>query len=277
MRAHRLAPGDCGYPQRLAALDGAQPALHVIGTIRDSAPAVAVVGARAADPAAMRLSHALARHVGRLGGVVVSGGAVGVDTAAHVGALDAGAATTVVLGSGLDVPYPAQNRRLFADVVAGGGALVSMFPAGTPPLPRHFVARNRVIAALADLVVVVRASSTSGALHTARHARAFGRPLAAVPGSAGTDTLIAAGAAVVESPDDLDRALAGEARRPRRAALTGDAARALAFLDPRTPRDAGDLAAALGLSLSRAVALLLELDDAGWILAVPGAAYVRAP
>lgn len=277
IRAQRLQACEGGYPRRLAVLGEAAPVLHVSGTIRESAPAVAVVGARAASSGALRTAHALARHAGQLGGVVVSGGAIGVDTAAHRGALDASAATTVVLGTGVDVPYPARNAGLFAEVVRGGGALVSMFPDGSLPLPRHFVARNRVIAGLADVVVVVEASLTSGSLYTARHAAAFGRPVAAVPGSAGTDGLLAAGAALVEGAEDLDRLLAGAPRRRARLAIDGDLARALAALDVRVPRDAGDVAGALGISLARAAALLADLEDAGWTFAVPGACYVRAP
>ncbi len=277
IRAHRLEPGDGGYPCRLAVLGEPGPALHVSGTIRDSAPAVAVVGARAASRGALRTAHALARHAGQLGGVVVSGGAIGVDTAAHTGALDAGAATTVVLGTGVDVLYPARNAALFVRVVQRGGALVSTFPAGSLPRPGHFVARNRVIAALADVVIVVEASPSSGSLYTARHAAVFGRPVAAVPGSAGTDALLATGAALVDGPADLDRLLAGAPRRQERPSLDGDLARALAVLDPRVPRDAGDVADALGVSLSRAAALLSDLEDAGWTFAVPGACYVRAP
>lgn len=277
LRVHRFEPGDGGYPRRLAGLRPVPPVLHVAGTIRDSAAALAVVGSRVADADACRTAHSLARHAARSGAVVVSGGAIGVDTAAHVGALDAGAATTVVMGTGIDVLYPERNRALFAAVVAGGGGLVSIFPAGAQPLPGHFVRRNRVIAALADVVLVVAAGRASGSLHTARHALALGRTVAAVPGSPGTDALLAAGAALVRSTDDLDRALDGDPRRPERPALDGDLARAWAALDPQIPRDASDLARTLGVSMPRAASLLSDLEDAGWTLAVPGACYVRAP
>lgn len=277
IRPHRRAPGDDGYPSRLAVLGHGAPVLHVAGTLRDSAVAVAIVGARAATASALGTAHSLARHAGMRGATVVSGGAIGVDTAAHAGALDARAATTVVLGSGLDVLYPERNRALFAAVIAGGGALVSMFPLGAQPLPGQFVARNRVIAALADTVVVVAAGRASGSLHTARQAIALGRLVAAVPGSPGTDALIAAGAAEVSSPDDLDLALDGTPRRRTRPALAGDPARAWDALDVARPRDAGDVARTLGVSLARAASLLSDLEATGWTLAVPGACYVRAP
>lgn len=272
-----MEPGDGAYPRRAQVLGAAAPVLHVAGIIDDSSASVAIVGSRAASAADMSLARHLGRHVGAGGGVVVSGGALGVDTAAHLGALDAGAATAVVLGTGVDVVYPERNRHLFAAVVERGGALVSMFPPGAPPRAEHFVRRNRLIAALADLVVVVAAAGSSGALHTARDALRLGRRLAAVPGTAGTDALIAAGAAMVEEAGDLDRALAGDPRRPVRPPLDGDHARAWAALDLAVPRDAGDVAVALGLPYARVVALLCDLEATGWTIAVPGGAQVRAP
>lgn len=276
-RAQRIEPGDEGFPRRLAGLRAVRDGVHVVGTIRDLAPAVALVGSRAASIGAMTLARQLARHVGERGGVVVSGGALGIDTAAHVGALDARAPTTVVLGTGADIIYPERNARLFGAVVEAGGGLLSMFPLGAQPVAHHFVRRNELIAALADVVVVVAAAATSGSLHTARHAVRLGRPVAAVPGTPGTDALVAAGAAIVESPADLDRALAGDARRPERTPLAGDLAQAWDALDPIRPRDAEDVAAALGISISCALALLSDLEATGWTLAVPGSAYVRAP
>ncbi len=273
----RIAPGEDGYPRRLGDVRGVQPTLHVAGTLRESSPTVAIVGSRAAASDAMAMAGRLARHVAARGGVVVSGGALGIDTAAHQGALAGGGPTTVVLGTGLDVLYPERNAPLFAAVVAAGGALVSMFPPGSGPRAGHFVRRNALVAALADAVVVVAATGTSGSLHTAGHARRFGRALAAVPGTAGTRALLSAGAAAVTSPDDLDRVLAGAPPATVRPPLAGEHARAHAALDPRLPRDAGDVADQLGLSLARAMSLLSDLEATGWAFAVPGSAYVRAP
>ncbi len=275
-RTQRIEPGDEGFPRRLAGLRAVRDGVHVVGTIRDLAPAVAIVGSRAASFGAMALARTLARHVGAIGGLVVSGGAIGVDTAAHVGALEARGPTTVVLGTGADIIYPERNARLFAAVVEAGGGLLSMFPLGAQPRPQNFVRRNELIAALAD-VVVVAATVSSGSLHTARHALRMQRPVAAVPGTPGSDALVAAGAAVIESTDDLDRALAGDPRRLARTPLTGDLARAWDALDAIAPRDAEDLAAALAISIPSALSLLADLEATGWTLAVPGSAYVRAP
>lgn len=270
-------PGADGFPRRLVEVRPRIRQLHVVGTIRDLAPAVAIVGSRAASTSAMTLARSLGRQVAERGGVVVSGGAIGIDTAAHIGALEGGGATTVVLGSGVDIIYPERNAPLFAAVVERGGALVSMFPMGAPPHRGQFIRRNAIIAALADVTIVVAATISSGSLHTARAAVRLGRTLAAVPGTPGTDALVQAGAALVENPADLAAVLDGRPRTHQRRALDGDLARAWAALDVRRPRDAGDIADALGVSIARALSLLSDLHATGWALALPGSAYVRAP
>jgi len=209
--AFRITPGEVGYPARLAALPRPRT-LYGRGPLPDAAPAVAIVGARAASRAAMDTAHAIARAVAERGVVVVSGGALGVDGAAHAGALAGGGKTTVVLGSGIDILYPERHADLFAHVLAAGGTLLSQLPPGTSPLRTTFVQRNPVIAALADLVIVVEAQLRSGSLSTARAARELGRTLAAVPGSPGTDRLIATGAARVITPADALALLGGNAQ-----------------------------------------------------------------
>jgi DNA processing protein len=206
-----LAPND--LPQRLSALGWARP-VFVRGAPLGDEPAVAVVGARAASRVAMDRAHALARHLGARGVRIVSGGALGVDGAAHRGALAGRAVTTVVMGSGIDVRYPARHAGLFDEVLAGGGTLASLWPDGTEPRPALFPQRNRPIAALADLVIVVEADVKSGSLSTAAAAARFARPVAAWPGSRGCERLLAAGAALIESCEDAELALAGRPRTP---------------------------------------------------------------
>lgn len=174
--------------------------------------AIAIVGARAASRVAMDRAHALGRHLAARGIQVVSGGAIGVDGAAHRGALSGGGPTTVVLGSGLDVPYPVRHAPLFREILARGGTLAGMLPDGTPPRRGTFPQRNKLIAALAEVVIVVEADLQSGSLSTVAAARGFGRILAAWPGSAGCDRLLAAGAALVENESDAELALAGAPR-----------------------------------------------------------------
>ena len=219
MTTVQLYPG--ALPQRLQALGWRRP-VYVRGQLAEGS-AVAIVGARAATAQGMGRAHALARHLAGDGVHVVSGGALGIDGAAHRGALAAGGekggtppamigGTTAVLGSGLDIAYPARHAPLFDQIVARGGALAGLLPDGTHPRRGTFVARNPLIAALADVVIVVEAELGSGSLSTAAAGARFGRVVAAWPGSPGCDRLLARGAAVVESSDDVDRALRGEPR-----------------------------------------------------------------
>jgi DNA processing protein len=254
--------------------------LDVRGTLGEHAVSVAIVGARAALASDLEQAGALARAVAGRGGVVVSGGAIGVDSAAHRGALAAGGATVVVLGTGIDVPYPVRNTALFDAIAASRtGAVVSSFPPGATPRAGNFVARNAIIAALADLVIVVGARGRSGSLHTADAARRLGRQLAAVPGGDASDHLLASGAALIESLDDLDRCLAGSPRH-RVAELPdhgSDAHVLLEALSDRDPRDLDDLIARSGLSLRAVQRALADLELRGLVLLAPGQAYVRAP
>jgi DNA processing protein len=198
-------------PRRLQALGWSRP-VHLRGAPLCDRPAVAIVGARAASRAAMDRAHALARHLASRGVQIVSGGALGVDGAAHRGALAGSGTTTVVLGSGVDVLYPVRHAPLFGEIVTRGGTLASMLPEGTQPRAGTFPQRNKLIAALADVVIVVEADLRSGSLSTAAAGRAFGRIVAAWPGSRGCDRLLAAGAAIVETESDAELALAGSPR-----------------------------------------------------------------
>jgi DNA processing protein len=207
-----LQPGQ--LPTRLESMGWRRP-IRVRGSLAGLAGSVvAIVGARAATMVAMKRAHALARHLGARGVHVVSGGALGIDGAAHRGALAGGGTTTVVLGSGLDVAYPDRHGALFDRIVRAGGALVSLLDDDMPPRRGTFLQRNPLIAALAEVVVVVEADVRSGSLSTARAGRELGRVVAAWPGSRGCDRLLADGAAIVEGAEDVDRALAGAPRIP---------------------------------------------------------------
>jgi DNA processing protein len=200
------------YPQRLRALHDPPLALFTSGPRSEAldwaAPSAAVVGSRRAAETGLQLAHRLAGAVAAAGGLVVSGLALGIDAAAHGGALEAGGVTLAVLGCGVDVPYPRRNRRVYTQI-GERGLIVSEYPPGTPPAPWRFPARNRLIAALADVTVVVEARARSGALITADHALDLGRDVLAVPGSpgvasaAGANALLKAGAGLIEGPEDL--------------------------------------------------------------------------
>lgn len=216
-----LEPGGAGFPQCLAAIGWDKP-LHVRGVLGEG-PAVAIVGARAASARAMDKAHAIGKHLAERGVRVVSGGALGVDGAAHRGALAGKGSTIVVVGTGVDIAYPSRHAPLFEDVVASHGALVSMFPMGMPARRGTFLARNSLIAGLADAVVVIEADIKSGSLSTAQAMRKLGRPLGAMPGSAGCARLLATGAAVVETAEDAIAILEGRARTVSPIALNDDA------------------------------------------------------
>jgi DNA processing protein len=180
--------------------------------------AVAVVGARKAHPAALIRAHRLGFALARAGWTVVSGGAFGVDASAHRGALEAEGHTVAVLGSGVLLPLPMRNRRLFADVLHGGGALASELPPEERPWPSSFPRRNRLIAGLARAVVVILAGEASGSLYTARAARALGRQVFVFPdqvaGNAGSRLLLQEGATAVSGDDELLALLEGEPPPP---------------------------------------------------------------
>lgn len=197
-------------PHRLQAAGWTRD-VYVRGPLPEG-PMVAIVGARAATQVGMDRAHAVAKHLTTRGLHVVSGGALGIDGAAHRGALAAGGTTTVVLGHGADLVYPTRHARLFQQVIAAGGALVSMWPDGTEPHRGMFLRRNELIAALADAVIVIEADVRSGSLSTAAAGKRLGRVIAAWPGSRGCERLLAAGAAFVESAADAELAVRGTPR-----------------------------------------------------------------
>ena len=231
---------------------------------------IAIVGSRAASAAGCRLAETLAAATAQAGYGVVSGGALGIDAAAHRGALGAGGATFAVLGCGVDIVYPDRHASLFAEVARTGGVLSEYAP-GTPPRAGQFPVRNRIVAALAEVTLVVEAKRASGALITARLARELGRRVLAVPGSAGCDDLVASGAA--EPVDDaralLDR-LAGvvpatppipESLAPLVGALRAGAAAPI------------DLALRMGATLPEVLAGLAEAELCGWARRLPGGRF----
>jgi DNA processing protein len=203
-----VARGDDGYPARLLDLRDPPARVHVMGDWPAAAPAVAVVGTRAATAYGERVTRELVRALGRVGVVVVSGMARGIDAAAHRGALEGDAPTLAVLGTGIDIAYPVAHASLHREL-ADRGAVLSEQPPGRRAFPGCFPRRNRLIAALADVTLVVEAGTKSGALITAGHALELGRTVAAVPGPIdvpqhrGANELLRDGAHVVASPDDL--------------------------------------------------------------------------
>jgi len=209
---------DPDYPALLRRTSDAPRALHVSGDVACLwLPAIAIVGSRNATPGGLDNARRFARAFARAGWCVVSGMATGIDTAAHLGALEAGGTTLAVLGSGIDVPYPARNAALMHDI-ATQGAVVSEYPPGTPPRAGQFPRRNRIVAGLSLGTLVIEAMYVSGALITARLAGDAGREVFALPGSIhnplarGCHRLIREGAQLVETPEEVIASLEPLAR-----------------------------------------------------------------
>ena len=214
---------DPAYPPGLRALAAPPAVLYVAGAIERAVDllcgdGVAIVGSRRASPYGMDVSRSLGRGLAVTGLTVVSGMANGIDSAAHAGALEAGGPTVAVLAASADRPYPAAKRALHRRIVREGAAVSELGP-GTGVWRWMFPARNRIIAALAAMTVVVEAGERSGALVTARRARGIGRSVGAVPGrvttpqAIGPNGLLAAGACVVRGPQDVLDHLFGAGER----------------------------------------------------------------
>ena len=207
-RIRTIPASDGGFPTALHDLEQPPAQLFLVGALPPLERTVAIVGTRRADPLSLAFTHKLAAELSEAGCVVVSGGARGIDSAAHRGALRGGGATLVVLPTGVRRPYPAANASLFREVAERGGLLAEHDgdPAGYGSL---FLARNRLVAALAKVVIVVQAPLPSGALSTAAHAKRLGRPVLVVPHApweprgAGCLTLLGQGAGVCRNSADV--------------------------------------------------------------------------
>jgi DNA processing protein len=177
-----ITPTDPGYPGALLALapEGTPPSIYLRGAL-PSRRGVAIVGTRHPTEEAVAFTHALVKDLAAEGLAVWSGGALGIDAAAHEAALASGAPTVVVMGGGLGRPYPKEHAALFDRVVLGGGALLARVPDHVAPMPAGFLLRNELLAALCAVTVVIQAGFRSGARSTAAAARRLGRPLCVVP------------------------------------------------------------------------------------------------
>ncbi|MBQ8391361.1 MAG: DNA-processing protein DprA [Clostridia bacterium] len=190
------------YPEKLRNISQPPPVLFVWGnpTLLSNTVFAGIVGARKCDDYAIRVSENFAMEIGQTGAGIVSGGALGVDAASHRGALRAKAPTVAVLGSGIDIAYPPENHGLFSAIVKEGGSVISEFSFGEPANGNNFPRRNRIIAALSDVLIVTRAGKRSGSLITASQAMDMNKTVYAVPGnidqklSQGTNELIRDGA-----------------------------------------------------------------------------------
>lgn len=299
-----------GYPRPLRDLSDPPAILFIRGSLEEADRfGVGIVGTRRASPYGRSVAERMARELAGHGLTVVSGGAMGIDAAAHRGALSGGGRTLAFLGCGVDVDYPRENRALF-EQIAAQGALISESPLGAQPESWRFPARNRLISGMSQGVLVVEAPRTSGALITARFAGEQGRPVLAVPGnvdrpnSAGCNELLKDGAIVVTETADILRALGMVAlpARPQHqsafdlewdAAEIGDGpayspanpARTPRSLSPAqtklleslslTPRHIDAVAQEAGMTAMQAGVEMTLLELNGLVRRLPGNTYIR--
>jgi DNA processing protein len=278
-----VAWDDPGYPKALLELGFAPPVLYFMGRreLLDR-PALAVVGSRSATAQGLDNARAFARALSDAGLTIVSGLAVGVDAAAHEGALEGAGSTLAVVGTGLDRVYPAHNRRL-AHAIAERGALLSEFAPGTPPRAMNFPRRNRLISGLSRGVLVVEAALQSGSLITARYAGEQGREVFAIPGSIhsplakGCHRLIREGAKLVETAEhvleELGMATGGAPLQSGKSAPMSESPLLAAMADE--PAGVDTLIERTGMPADAVLAELTGLELAGVIAALPGGRWQR--
>ncbi len=268
------------YPPLLLQTPDPPPFLYVKGELRLSEMSIAIVGSRRASPYGISTAEKLARELARHGVTVVSGMARGIDTTAHRAAVAEGGGTIGVLGCGVDIVYPPENRQLFNDM-ATKGALVSEFPMGTRPLAENFPRRNRVISGMCRGVLVVEAAERSGSLITAQCALEQGRDIFAIPGnihsmnSRGVHRLIKEGAKLVERVEDIMEELSGKPFRsddpPPLIRLCFSPCEASIYsLLSATPLHIDEIAAKCALTVADVSAILLRLELSGVIIQHPG-------
>ncbi|NLI83094.1 MAG: DNA-protecting protein DprA [Deltaproteobacteria bacterium] len=281
---------DPDYPANLAAIPDPPAVLFVRGSIQPrDLVSIAVVGSRAASPMGMAFTEKLCAELAGYGVTVVSGFAVGIDSAAHRGTLRGKGRTLAVLGCGLDVEYPRGSNRL-KETIAESGAVMTEFPLGTPPAPGHFPMRNRIISGLSLGVVIVEAAQRSGSLITARLALEQGREVFAVPGTAGhhrsvgPHRLLREGAKLVETAEDIVEEIRPLIRPSSGFALqvvpsappppvTPQEAEVLKQLD-QNPQHMDLICRSLRWPAAQVMAALLSLELKGLVRQLPGKHFI---
>jgi DNA processing protein len=287
---HVISCKDSCYPQQLKEIADAPLLLFVDGNPASlQQPQLAIVGSRKATPAGLETSREFARVLTQQGLTISSGLALGIDGSAHLGALQASGQTIAILANGLDKIYPARHQTLANDILASGGALISEFPPGTPPLAKHFPRRNRIISGLSLGVLVVEAAIRSGSLITARLAGEQGREVFAMPGSIhnplarGCHKLLREGAVLVEKIDDILCELPINSKTPAAQNLNNTpitppsdpAQQALLGHMGYDPVDTDTLVTRSGLTAEQVSSMLLLLELQGSVAAIGGGRFQR--
>lgn len=198
------------YLKSVAHIDGLPKSLYCIGQLPSTrTPSVAIVGSRKPTSYGREVTRDIAYQLASKGVTVISGLALGIDSVAHLAALEAKGTTIAVQANGLDQLTPRSNQQIAADIIASGGAIVSEYDIGVEPMRHHFLERNRIVSGLADCVIITEAASRSGTLNTAAHALTQGKEVGAVPGaitsamSAGCNSLLRQGATPITCAEDI--------------------------------------------------------------------------
>jgi DNA processing protein len=278
---HIVTLADKDYPQALLNIPDPPLLLYVKGRLDLlNRSALAVVGSRSATPQGINNAEAFAKSLSDAGLCIISGLAHGIDAAAHRGALRGQGGSVAIVGTGLDIVYPAANREL-AHTLAQRGTLVSEFPLATPPLAANFPRRNRLISGMSLGCLVVEASLQSGSLITARLALEQGRDVFAIPGSIhapqskGCHALLKQGAKLVETAQDILEELGGMIETPAPAPGSEGANPLLLQHLGFDPVDVETLSMRCGLTIAELSAMLLTLELSGHICVLPGGLYQR--
>lgn len=285
-----LTLNDDHYPARLKEIYDPPPLIYMRGEIqKEDELAVAIVGSRKTTSYGRWITEKIGRDLASHGVTVISGMARGIDSVAHQGAIQGGGRTIAVLGCGIDVVYPPENRSLY-DQIIEHGAVLSEFPMGSPPEGGHFPRRNRIISGLSIGTVIVQASADSGSLITANYALEQGREVFAVPGnvgaegSRGTNRLIKEGAKLVESSEDILEDILPQWRRRKEEELIQTESllshltqeeRNLYELIEESPMHIDRIIQRSQLDPGKAASLLLNLELKGVILQLPGKCFSR--
>ena len=273
---------DEDYPENLKQLAHMPPVLFVRGEIRpEDTTAAAVVGTRMPSHYGRQVAEKLGRELAQHGVTVVSGLARGVDTFAHKGALDGGGRTLAVLGCGIDVCYPPENRKLY-DAISEQGAVISEFSFGAEPSAFNFPKRNRVVSGLSQAVVAVEAGEKSGVLNTVAWATDQGRTVFAVPGnitsqqSLGINRLLKNGARPLLSVDEVLHEL-GVAKRTEersRIEVAAEEKPVMEFLTAE-PAHVDEICEGLGMPMASLLSVLMQLEIKGLVRQLPGKYFVK--
>ncbi|HDI83902.1 MAG TPA: DNA-protecting protein DprA [candidate division WOR-3 bacterium] len=271
------------YPENLKTIPKPPPILFIRGEIvPEDSKAVAIIGTRRPTEYGRSVAWNFAKELASNGFTIISGLAMGIDTNAHRGALEAGGRTIGVIGCGIDRVYPSSNKRLAQMIADGNGAVISDFPPGTPPLKYNFPLRNRIISGLAKGIVAVQAASRSGVFSTVNWALDYGRDVFAVPGnitarqSEGTNRLIKDGAIPVTSPEDILNyfGFSSSVKEEKEVELPGDEQRVFDAIGDEGAR-IEEICDATGFKPQQVNSILLLLELKGFVREIGGGRYIR--